>query len=265
MVLFFSTFSLLRASSFVGSDNFTSTSNWNTTFYNQGGGSLVLNSGSVSYNAANATGDASAAWLWTPGSAPFSSDWSVTLNVANTAPILDSYANIGLTVRDSADPGNLGFSSRLDRAPVGGTGSNVAINWEADLEKAGGTTLFQSPTSATSGAVLLTYDSTTHQLTAGFSEDNGSTWHSYASMNPTSEWGMTSSDSFLIAVTGSSTNTTVSNADGVSASAFNAKASLTNVIVNSTPEPTATALTCAGLFALLARRRRKEAAVALKL
>jgi len=66
--------------------------------------------------------------------------------VWNLSAVTSSFANIGLSVRDSADINNLGFSSRLDKASIGNSGT--AINWEADLEN-GTTTIYQAHTTVT--------------------------------------------------------------------------------------------------------------------
>jgi hypothetical protein len=251
---------------FVGSDNFSGTSpnttNWTVNGYQenptdvltQGSGVLTYLVPTLYSGSGNNSG---AAWLWN-FNAPSTSDWSATLDVTNLSTVNSSYSNIGLIARNASDLFNYGFSSRLDKAS---SGAGTVINWEADLDQNPSTTLYQAFTTSTSGSVFLSYSSATQTLTAGYDPDgatNGYTWFGYASTT-LSALNMTTADSFVLGINGSSYNQTLSGLDGVTADNFNltSSAALFTVV----PEPSEWILFGLGFLAMMGQLRLRPARI----
>jgi len=209
---------------YVGSDDFSGTS-MNTdawTVAQTHGNGVFSQSGDdvLRYVVSSGTSQDQVAWAWINGTAPdpsltpYGNDWSVQLDVSNPViftGVVDQYANVGLSIRDASNINDNGFSVRLDTAHTLLTGPQTT-QWEADKETASGSTIESFGTSATSGAVLITWSAATHTLTAAFDEDgatDGYVWTAFSTYDPTASdaWNMTSGGSFLIALSGNSLST----------------------------------------------------------
>lgn len=249
---------------FIGTDDFNSalpdTSKWTVNGYQKNpGDTLVQGSGNLSYSVSAIPGSGSdaAAWLWN-AQAPSNADWSATLDVANLSSVSNSFVNIGLVARDAADLNNVGFGNRLD---IADSGLGTVINWEAEIDTALSSPLYQSSTLTTSGSLLLTYNATTQTLTAAFDEDGatgGYVWTSFASTTLT-ELGMSPTDGFIIGISGNSDNMLVNGSNGVSADNF-ALIAATTPITFVVPEPSSLGYLLAGLLLLAGGLFRKRCA-----
>jgi len=252
---------------FVGSDDFNAagmdSSKWNALPL--GGTAALTQSGDgvVHYTVPshNTSGSDSAAWLWTPGTAPYASDWSMQLDVSNPRTIgTGQYFNIGIGVRQTGNLNNNGFSVRLDATD----GTPQSVGWETDKEIGGTATMDRVNTAVTSGSVLLTWSASTHLLRAAF-DANGATggyvWTGFSTLDPTQAgtWNMQPSDSFTFVLTGSSNNANIASSDGVSADNF-AIANTAAVIASTVPEPGTCLLLLCGAASFAGVRVRRTAA-----
>lgn len=250
---------------FTGSDDFNAgtmdSSKWVSVTLNGDAALTQTGDGVVRYSTATAA-NGTAAWLWQVGAAPFSSDWSMQMDVANLRTIGDSqYFNIGIGVRNTANLETQGYSVRLDATD----GDPQSIGWETDKETASGTTMDRYNTLTQTGSLLLTWSASTHLLTAAFDE-NGATggyvWTAFSTYDPTlaGTWGMTSGDTFTFLLTASSQNANIPTTDGIYADNFSitgTSAFITNVV----PEPGTPVLLVAGggLLAIAGFRRARYA------
>lgn len=247
---------------FVGVDDFNAasmdSSKW-AALTIMGSGSLTQGGdGVLRYSAGGAGGEESAAWIWQPGTAPFSSDWTMQLDVTNPRAIgPGQFFNIGIGVRNTAHLESQGYSIRLDATD----GSPPSVGWETDKE---GVIFVQERrnTDSLSGALLLTWSASAHTMTAAFDDDGsigGYAWTAFSTYDPTlgETWSMTAADSFTFVITAASKDSAITLADGITADNFSLTAAATT---NFVPEPgqTGSLVAVAAAIALNAAIRRRR-------
>ena len=231
LVLFFVL--LADGAPFTGSDSFSGThdpSLWAGT--NIGSvGTLVRTGGRLEFRNSS-TAFRTTAWLW-KGRAPYGQDWEarVTVNVPNLSFTPDSFkeVSLGLGVLNSADPGDgadFFLNAGLSEPSLSPFRSFSSVADVDGPDEGGGRV--ESQTTSTKATLRVRWVASTTQLHFEYDADgpaNGDSWTTLRTFNPanaTTNWRMSSSDSFLLGLVGNSDNRIIESTDGVFLDDFSA-------------------------------------------
>ncbi len=209
--------------SVVLTDDFSTPANWSTTPFSGGNGSNAIINGRLEYVVPAGSGNDMSGRVLTIANPSYTGDWSVQVDVHLSSLALSGaqYANLNLIAIKTGDLGGAFETSNnmcvaIDRYSNGGTtvrGFECYVNSyyggvRHPLQSA------ETLSSSTDGALRISFNSATKELTASFAADGAVGGYSWAALQTvnigtgTYGWGMAAGDTFSIMLVGSSGNET---------------------------------------------------------